>query len=57
MNMEQEPDVIRRKPLKTVLKTKPKNAKANFVQPDSESGETEWEEQIVPVKKPSKSKA
>ena len=58
MNIEQEaPDVIRRKPLKTVLKAKSKKAKANFVQPDSDSGETESEEEILHVKKPSKSKA
>ena len=57
MQMEQEPDVIRRKPLKTVLKAKPKKTKANFVQPDSDSGETESEEEVVPIKKPSKSKA
>ena len=53
-NIEQEePDVIRRKPLKTVLKAKSKKAKANFVQPDSDSGETESEEEILHVKKPS----
>ena len=57
MNIEQEePDVIRRKPLKTVLKAKSKKAKANFVQPDSDSGETESEEEVI-VRKPSKSKA
>ena len=56
MNMDQEePDVIRRKPLKKVLKAKSK--KANFVQPDSDSGESESEpEEVVPVKKISKSK-
>ena len=39
MTMEPEPDVIRRKPLKTVLKSKPK--RAHFIQPDSDSGESE----------------
>ena len=56
MNMDQEePDVIRRKPLIRVLKAKSK--KANFVQPDSDSGESESEpEEVIPVKKISKSK-
>ena len=54
MQMEPEPDVIRRKPLKTVLKSKPK--KANFIQPDSDSGESESEPEVIPVKKISKSK-
>ncbi len=55
MQMEpEEPDVIRRKPLKTELKAKPKRAKANFFQPDSDSGETESEEEVIqPVRKPS----
>ena len=49
MQMEPAPDVIRRKPLKTVLKSKPK--RANFIQPDSDSGESESQPEIIPVKK------